>query len=140
MHLVFSTKHRDPLIPDELREDVFAYLFGIARKLGCEPVQVGGVSDHVHILLGLSRTLTISDMVKKIKTGSTTWLKEEKGQNRFSWQIGYGIASVSARDSSDLVRYIRNQAEHHKKVDFKAEYLLFLNENGIDYDERYIWD
>jgi REP element-mobilizing transposase RayT len=115
-------------------------MFGIVKGIGCEPVQVGGMGDHVHILLGLSRTLTIADTVKTIKTSSTGWLKDERNIARFAWQTGYAIASVNAGDSGDVVRYIQNQEEHHQKVDFKAEYRKFLDDNGIEYNDLYIWD
>jgi REP element-mobilizing transposase RayT len=141
MHIVYSTKNREPLIGEDILERLHHYVPGVAKNIGCSPIQVGGVSDHIHILLAASRTLTIADTVKELKTATTKWLKKEgKGCRDFAWQSGYAAASVSAWDYEGVIRYIQSQAEHHRKFDFKTEYRKFLEENGIEYDEEYVWD
>jgi REP element-mobilizing transposase RayT len=110
IHAVFSTKNRVPVIVPEIRGELFPYIYGIARNIGCLPIIVGGVSEHVHVLLGLSRTLTIADTVKKLKTASTSWLKEDWPRcSDFQWQSGYATTSVAAYDCRGVEEYIRNQ-------------------------------
>lgn len=111
------------------------------KKLGCNPVQIGGVSDHVHILSTLSRTVTIADFVKETKRISTDWVNDQSFLRlRFKWQAGYGAFSVSPTHLDSVVGYIKNQEEHHRAVTFKDEFLTLLDKNGLSYDERYVWE
>lgn len=141
IHVVFSTKNRAPVLDADVRKELHLYLVGILRNNGCHSLQVGGVEDHVHLLLALSRTLTIAQLVEHLKTGSSKWLKT-KGEalRTFSWQGGYGAFSVSASHADDVVRYIQNQEEHHRKVSFQEELRRLCEENGVEIDERYVWD
>ena len=105
----------------------------------CLPITVGGVEDHVHLLVALSRTVCVADLVKKLKTSSHGWL-ESKGQPSFEWQAGYGAFSVSKELLPTVSVYIKNQEEHHKKFDFMTEYRRILQEHDLEWDERYVWD
>jgi putative transposase len=141
VHLIFSTKNRDPVLNPEIRAELHPYLAGVLHEDGCPAVQVGGVEDHVHLLLGLSRTRTVAQVVENVKTSSSKWIKT-KGTAfaDFYWQAGYGAFSVSQSNAGAVVQYIQNQEEHHRKVTFQEEYRRFLERYQIAYDENYVWD
>ena len=141
-HLIFSTKDRFPFLGDKvLRTEMHAFLAQMLRKHDCETRIVGGVEDHVHALFALSRTYPIASVVKEIKRTSSSWIKEtSRGLSNFYWQAGYAAFSVSQSNVHDVVMYIENQEEHHKRVTFQDEYRAFLKAYSIDYDERYVWD
>ena len=140
VHLVFSTKNRIPLLQSpQLRSEVHAYLTATLQGQDCEPVQVGGVADHVHLLFGLSRTITLADLVKNLKTSSTKMVRE-KGQRDFSWQTGYGAFSVSESNKSAVIAYIADQEINHRKMTFQEEIRALLKKHNVRFDERYIWD
>jgi REP element-mobilizing transposase RayT len=142
VHAVFSTKERRPFLRDGgLRDEMHHYLGGILTKLDCQPIIVGGVEDHVHLLCALARTCTASDMVKEVKRGSSIWIKT-KGPSLqdFSWQSGFGIFSIGFSQIPDVKQYIENQIEHHRKISYEDEFRTLLKRYGIDYDERYVWD
>ena len=142
LHTVFSTKDRVPCLSDiALRADLHAYMGGIMKKLGCNPVTIGGVADHVHILSTLSRTVPIAEFVKETKRISTDWLNDQKAfQARFKWQAGYGAFSVSPTHVNGVTRYIENQEEHHRTITFQEEFITLLEKNRLSYDERWVWD
>ena len=140
VHLVFSTKCREQLIPSAIQPRLHAYLAGTFNALGCPAVQVGGMPDHVHILFRLARTMTISDAVKNAKVESAKWMKDEGGVAGFAWQAGYGAFSVSASLVEDVTRYIQNQAEHHRARTFQDEFRRLLELYRVEYDEAYVWD
>ncbi|MEQ1933032.1 MAG: IS200/IS605 family transposase [Fimbriimonadaceae bacterium] len=139
IHLVFSTKHRSPLLTDNIRPQLYPYLGGILRNINCHPIQIGGVADHVHILFGLSRTLSMAQLVEKVKTASTKWLKEN-GSPDFAWQLGYGALSVGSREVEQMTAYIRGQEKHHATMSYQDELRSLLQEAGLEFDERYLWD
>lgn len=141
IHIVFSTKYRQPLIDDAIKLELFAYLAGACKALGCPPVRVGGYDDHVHILCQLSKSLPLMKLIAEIKANSSRWIKT-KGENyhNFYWQEGYGAFSVSYRQIYKIEKYIKNQAEHHRKTTYQAEFVSLLKENQLAYDERYLWD
>lgn len=141
LHIVFSTKNRYPFIDDAIKDELFKYLGGVCKNLECNPVIIGGYKDHIHILCLLSRKIALMKLVEKLKTGSSKWIKE-KGlkYQKFYWQNGYGAFSIHESQIENVKQYIRKQEEHHKSKNFKDEYLKFLKEYEIDYDERYIWD
>ena len=139
VHLVFSTKNRHPYLLNEIGAEVRAYLSGILRNCGCVVVATGGVEDHVHLLFALSRTMTLAQIVEKLKTGSGKWAKE-KWQTDLTWQSGYGAFSVGARELDQIAAYVRNQESHHRATTFKEEFLVLLNDARVSYDERYLWD
>ena len=140
VHIIFSTKNRSPLLPStEVRSQAHAYLTGTLRALDCAPLEVGGVADHVHILCGLSRKISLSELVKNLKTSSSKILKG-KVHDGFSWQNGYGAFSVSQSASKSLFSYIADQEIHHRRMTFQEEFRALLNKHEIRFDERYVWD
>ncbi|HLX64206.1 MAG TPA: IS200/IS605 family transposase [Planctomycetota bacterium] len=141
IHVIFSTKNREPLIDLEIEPELHSYLATALKTAGSPAIKVGGPSDHVHILCNLSRTIAVADLVEGIKTDSSKWMKKKgKSYARFYWQNGYGAFSVSQSQVESVKRYIANQREHHKKQTFQEEYREILNNSGIAFDEQYVWD
>lgn len=141
VHLVFSTKHRKDWLHGGIRPGLHAYLSGILMNHNCPAIIVGGTENHVHILLGLARTVRVADLVSALKTGSTKWLKERAGEfDGFHWQNGYGVFSVGGGDLQALATYIARQKDHHRNRTFEEEYRRILQRNGLKGDERYMWD
>jgi putative transposase len=141
VHLVFSTKDRMPLLTPDLRPQLHAYLATVARHGDGECYRVGGVADHVHLAIRLSRTVAVADQVSELKTSSTKWLKDHfPALSKFSWQRGYASFSIGHRDLDAVIAYIDGQEEHHRTKTFQDEYRGFLRHYGIEFDERYVWD
>ena len=140
VHLIFSTKHREPMISTDVIPQLHGYIVGILNNLKSPSIQTGGVHDHIHILFALSRTATQAQIVEEVKKSSSKWMKEEGGCPGFSWQAGYGSFSVSESQVDTVTQYIQNQGEHHRKVTFQEEYRKFLERHHVEYDERYVWD
>jgi putative transposase len=139
IHIVFSTKNQKPFIKEEFREGLQAYIVGILSGLGSFTHGLYANPEHIHILATLSWILTQAVLVQKVKTSSAKWMKNS-GVKDFGWQDGYAVFSVSASKVDVVKKYILNQEEHHKKVDFKEELKRFFKEYRIDFDERYVWD
>ncbi len=140
-HIVFSTKDRTPVLDATVRTALHAYLATVARNVDCECFRVGGVADHVHLAVRLSRTLTMAKLIEELKTSSSKWLKiQSPALASFAWQRGYGAFSVGPSDLNALLHYIDTQEEHHRARTFQDEYRAFLTKYGIEYDERYVWD
>jgi putative transposase len=142
VHTVFSTKDRRPFLRDRaLREELHRYLGGILSHLDCQPIIVGGVEDHVHLLAALSRTRQPAEMVKEIKRGSSLWIKERDQTLRdFCWQSGYGIFSLGFSQIKEVRDYIAGQEAHHRKTSFQEEFRALLRRYDIAFDEKYVWD
>jgi REP element-mobilizing transposase RayT len=142
VHVVFSTKDRRPLLRDQtLRLELHHYLGGILGNLDCQPVIVGGVADHVHILFTLSRTHDVSSVIKEVKRGSSVWIKTKgPAMSDFGWQNGYGIFSIGYSQIGSVRDYIARQEEHHQKTSFQDEFRQLLQRYEIEFDERYVWD
>ena len=142
VHTVFSTKDRRPFLRDRaLREELHRYLGGILTHHDCQPIIIGGVEDHVHILSTLSRTCEAAEMVKETKRGSSLWLKTKSPDlHDFAWQNGYGIFSIGFSQVATVRNYIAGQEEHHRKVSFQDEFREFLKRHAVEFDERYVWD
>ena len=141
IHVVFSTKDRTPFLKPTIRPHLHAYLATVARNLDCQCFLVGGVADHVHLAIGLTRTLTIAKLVSQLKTSSTLWLKTQSPDlAKFAWQRGYGVFSVGPSDLPGQKHYISSQDQHHQKHSFEDELRAFLVKYGIGFDERYLWD
>jgi putative transposase len=138
-HCIFSTKERRKSIAPEVQDRLWSYMGGIAREHRMKALAVGGTADHVHMLLSLPSTVNIAEAMQAIKGGSSHWLHEECGLRLFAWQEGYGAFSVGASQVGASIAYIAAQEEHHRKRDFQAEFVAFLNKNGVDYDSRYVW-
>jgi len=141
VHLVFSTKLRAPCLSAQIQHELHPYIGGTLNEHGCPVIEVGGVADHVHMLFGLSRTLTVAQIVERVKTSSSKWLKEKNTKlSTFQWQHGYGAFSVSQSDAERVITYIREQEQHHRKMTFQEEYRLLLKRYQVAFDERYVWD
>jgi len=142
VHTVFSTKDRRPFLRDKsLRDELHRYLGGILAHHDCQPLIIGGVEDHVHLLSTLARTCAAADMVKEVKRGSSLWLKTKSADlSDFAWQNGYGIFSIGFSQVEGVKHYIAGQEEHHRKISFQDEFRQFLRRYAIEFDERYVWD
>ena len=140
-HFIFSTRDRLPYLHAERRLDVFTYIGGIIRQLNASALNVGGVEDHVHMLIRLPASLSVAKMVELVKTNSSRWIHEWRVLHRsFAWQAGYSAFSVSESQCEEVSKYITNQEEHHRKLTFQQELVAFLKRSHIQYDERYIWN
>ena len=138
-HIVFHTKNNIKFIREEIEDELYSYLGGILRNYKSIPIQIGGTSDHVHVLCTLPKTMTPADLVEEIKKSSSKWIKTKGSHYRnFYWQDGYGGFSVGWSQVNIVKNYIRNQKEHHRKVEFIDEYKKLLDEYGISYEERYL--
>ncbi len=141
IHLVFSVRGRRPCLTKDIQSELFSYLSGVLRGEGHTPIAIGGQTDHVHLLFGLSRTQEISKIVEKLKTSTSIWLKTKNPNlSDFHWQAGYGAFGISPKEIEVVSNYIRNQDDHHKHISFQDEYRRILQEFGIEFDERYVWD
>ena len=139
-HVVFSSKNRERWIRPDVEERIWAYLGGIAKQNGMKPLQIGGIEDHVHVLLGAPPVLTPAKIAQLIKGGSSGWIQETiPGMKGFGWQDGYGAFTVSKSDVPALIAYIQDQRKHHRTKTFQEEYRELLKRHGIECDERYVW-
>jgi REP element-mobilizing transposase RayT len=140
-HLVFSTKHREPLISAEFQPRLFEYLGGILRNQKAALIAAGGIEDHVHLLVSLSREASISDTLRDLKANSSGWIhKEFPALCQFAWQAGYGAFTVSSSAIDAVKRYLANQQEHHRRQTFQDEFRELLKRHELEWDERYVWD
>ena len=140
-HLIFSTKHREPWLRPDTQDRVWAFLGGIARENGMKALQIGGMPDHAHVVLGAPTSMSISKAAQLLKGGSSQWIKDEfPGMRGFAWQDGYGAFTVSKSNLSEVICYVQNQREHHRIKTYQEEFLSFLIRHEIDYDEKYLWD
>ena len=140
IHIIFATHDRQPWIKDEVRDELHAYIGGILKKFDSPALTIGSVEDHVHILCALSKNYPIKKILEVVKSNSSRWIKTKgAAYQRFRWQNGYGVFSVSASKASAVRDYIANQAEHHRKISFEEEFTRLLEEYGVDYDKRYLW-
>ena len=138
-HFIFSTKGRRRWIKESWEERLHACLGGIVRKLGGAAKAIGGDSDHVHILASLRATHSIAEVMREVKSNSSSWVHRAIGISSFEWQEGYGAFTVSRWDVDATRRYFRQQKEHHRRKTFQEEYLELLRESGIEFDEKYLW-
>ncbi|MCK6554653.1 transposase [Candidatus Binatia bacterium] len=139
VHLIFSTKNREPIIPAATRPELHAYIVGILANHTCPALQVGGAADHVHVLFSLARTATVAGVVEEVKKSTSKWMKRP-GLQGFTWQAGYGAFSVGESQVAAVVRYIQKQEQHHRRLTFQDELRKLLDRYRIAYDERYVWD
>jgi len=141
IHIVFSTKNRVPLIHQPYEDELYRYLGGICKNMECHPIKIGGYTDHIHILCMLSKKVALIKLVEEVKSHSSKWMKtKDKSLENFYWQDGYGAFSVNPSEIDEVITYIANQQEHHKKVTFEDEYRAFLKKYKVEYDERYVWE
>ncbi len=141
VHLVYSTKQRQPWIAKNYRDDLYAYQAGIFKEWASPALVIGGVEDHVHALFSLSKNHALKKIVEEVKTGSSKWMKNEGPRVvDFYWQGGYAAFSVSQSNVEAVKRYIKNQEKHHRKMTFQDELRELFQRHGIEFDERYVWD
>lgn len=140
-HVVFSTRHRQPLITPSLQPDLYAYIGGIVRNHEGILLEAGGIADHIHLLAKLSPKLAVVDVLRDLKAGSSKWVNERSESSlRFEWQTGYAAFTVSCSQVETVRRYLQNQEEHHRTRSFKDEYLTLLKRHEIQYEERYVFE
>jgi putative transposase len=141
IHLVFSTKNREPFITKEIETELHPYMAKILRELKSPSLAIDGTSDHVHILFSLARTITMADLVEELKTSTSKWMKT-KGREfkNFHWQRGYGAFSIGQSNVATLKQYVHRQKGHHRIITFQDEYRKFLKAYAIAYDEEHVWD
>lgn len=141
VQLVFAVKNRDAVLNKDIRFRVFEYLSGILREMKHKSIIINGVSDHVHIFVGLNPARSISDTVHELKRSSSLFINNEKlCMSKFSWQEGYGAFTYSRSHIDNVYKYIKNQEEHHRKITFREEYLDFLEKYEVEYDERFLFE
>ena len=139
-HIVFGTKHRKPLLTEAVRTETYKYISGIIANKDGQLLEIGGIDDHVHLLTSCSPRFALSDFIRDIKANSSKWLHEEKRAVRFGWQTGYGAFTVSCSQVETVRAYIRNQAEHHRKLTFAEEFRAILERHGIAFEEKYLFE
>ncbi len=140
LHLIFSTKDRQPTLAPDLRARLMPYTSAVVANLGGTCLCMNGPSDHVHMLVSAPATVAVADLLRTIKTNTSRWIHDEfPKQSDFAWQTGYGVFSVSLSSADNVKQYIAGQEEHHRQVSFQGEFVAFLKRYGISYDERYLW-
>lgn len=137
-HLVFGTKDRLPLIDAEMKFELFPYLGGLVKELKGKPLAIGGMPDHVHLLVALPPTVSVAEAMRFVKANSSKWATKRFDKS-FAWQTGYGAFSVSRSGVPNVIKYIEEQETHHRKFDFRKEFLALLRKYEVEFDERYLW-
>jgi REP-associated tyrosine transposase len=141
VHLIYSTKGRERLLTEGIRQELHAYTATVFKAMECHALLMNSVEDHVHIVFSLARTRSISEVVETVKKSTSKWLKTKPPElAQFHWQAGYGAFSVSQSNLDQVLKYIANQQEHHRVKTFQEEYRGFLKRHGVAFDERYVWD
>lgn len=141
IHLIFSTKHREPFITPAVEPELHAYLAAVFRAYDSPALTINGTANHVHSLFSLSRTHTVAELAEEVKKRSSKWIKTKGKEFRaFRWQTGYAAFSVGQSNVAALKEYIARQKEHHRQRRFEDEYRMFLEKYGVAYDEKYVWD
>jgi putative transposase len=141
IHVVFSTKNRVDSIQPEWEQRLYEYIGGILREEKCTLLAAGGMPDHVHLLISWSKEKSVADVLRVLKTNSSKWIHETMpGQTDFAWQSGYAAFAVSQSNVDQVKRYITNQKEHHRRMNFKEEFIAFLKKHGLPFDARYVWN
>ncbi|MCM4161610.1 IS200/IS605 family transposase [Antarcticibacterium flavum] len=140
IHSIFAVKHRGSLIQQQWKADLFAVIGNLINETGCKIIIANGTEDHVHCLISMKPDISVSEVMKNVKAKSSKWINESRFlDSRFEWQSGFGTFSYSKSQVPDVIRYIQNQEEHHKKMTFVEEYIQFLKKFEIEYDKRYIF-
>jgi REP element-mobilizing transposase RayT len=138
-HVIFSTKHREPMIAADWQDELYGYIGGIVRNRRGILLAAGGIPDHVHLLVKLPADLALSDLVRGVKAISSKW-RHDSGHPAFAWQTGYGGFSVSQSMTETVSTYIHRQPDHRRARSFQEEFVDFLRKHGVEYDDRYLWD
>jgi REP element-mobilizing transposase RayT len=141
VHMIFGTKQRRPMIQPWLQARLHTYMGGIIREIGGIALRINGATDHVHLLVKVPAVCSVADLARVVKTNSSKWVHEQwQEHGDFAWQSGYAAFSVSASNVAAVTEYIAGQEEHHRKREFREEFVAFLRKNGFSGDERYLWD
>ncbi len=141
LHVVFSTKYREDFIDETIEKELFSYIAVLCRDFESPALQIGGTDNHIHILCLLSRKMALMKLVQEVKAHSSKWIKTKgRKYENFFWQDGYAAFSVSRHGINKVIYYIKNQRLHHQEQQFKDELLEILENHGVEYDERYLWD
>jgi REP element-mobilizing transposase RayT len=141
VHVIFSTKHREPLIAPDLAPRLYGYIGGVARQTGSVLIAAGGIPDHVHLLVSLGRQACVANLVRDVKANSSGWVHDNfPDRPQFAWQAGYGAFAVSFSMMETVRAYIANQENHHRRRTFQDEFRAYLKAHEIEWDERYVWD
>lgn len=141
IHIVFAVKNRNSLISHEWEEDLYKYITGIVTNKGQKLIAINGMPDHIHILIGMKPSCCLSDLVREVKKASNAFVKEKRfSRFNFEWQEGFGAFSYSHSALDNVIAYIQNQKEHHKKKSFKKEYIDFLKKFQIEYKDEYLFE
>jgi putative transposase len=140
-HVIFSTKRREPLITDDLRNDLYSYIGGILRGQSGTLLEIGGIADHVHLVIRIRPDVSVSDIVRLVKSNSSKWANERPdARGRFAWQEGYGAFTVSSSQLPEVRSYLQRQEDHHRTKTFQEEFVEFLRRHEIEFNESYLWD
>ena len=140
-HLIWSTKERRNLILPKFQNELYQYIGGVVRNKNCSLLEIGGIANHLHLLVEISNLDHYTSLIRTVKTASTTWIKNTfPGIGFFAWQDGYGSFTVSCSQLDRVREYIKNQEEHHKTESFETEYLKLLKAHQTKFDDRYIFD
>ncbi len=142
-HVIFSTKRREPLITDDLRDDLYSYIGGILRGQAGSLVEIGGIADHVHLVIRIRPDVSVSDIVRLVKSNSSKWVNERPdapGSERFAWQEGYGAFTLSSSQLPGVRKYVQGQEAHHRTKSFQEEFVEFLKRHEVEFNESYLWD
>jgi putative transposase len=141
VHLIFSTKDREPVLSDDIRPELHPYMAAIMKNMNSPTILMNSVEDHAHLLFHLSKNHALCDVIEVVKKDSSKWIKTKGGAYRsFHWQNGYGAFSVSQSNVAQVVKYIEGQKKHHRRRSFEEEFRAFLKKYRVPYDERYVWD
>ncbi len=141
VHIVFSTKNRQPLIFPPVEAELHSYLGGVCNSLDCQVIKVGGYIDHIHVLCKLSKKIALMKLMEELKSHSSKWIKTKgAGYENFYWQDGYGAFSVNPAEVDSVINYIAKQHEHHNRKTFQDEYRAFLKKYDIEYNEKFVWE
>ena len=141
IHIVFAVKGRHALIPKQHKAELHQYIIGIIRKKNQTMIQINSMPDHIHILVGITPDTAISNLVRDIKAHSSKFINNKRWViGRFEWQVGFGAFSYARSQLDDLIKYIKNQEQHHLRKTFREEYLEILKRFNVDYDEKYVFD
>ncbi|SDQ04350.1 REP element-mobilizing transposase RayT [Chryseobacterium soldanellicola] len=138
--IVFSTKHRNPVLNIEDEDQLYKYIWGIVKNKNCKLYRINGMPDHIHLFADLHPSVSLSSFVKDIKVSSNLWIKQSGLFPDFEeWQSGYSAFTYSEREKDTIINYIKNQKEHHKNESFEDEYKNLLISHGVEFDEKYLW-
>src|SRR5665648_11088 len=141
IHIVFAVKNRDSLIHSSWEERLYQYITGVVQNKGQKMLAINGVNNHIHFMIGMKPSCCLSDLVREVKKSSNEWIKENRlNKYRFNWQEGFGAFSYSHSQLDQVIKYVMNQKEHHKKKGFREEYLDLLKKFEIEYDEKYLFE